>query len=97
MQRRTAVHGTYNTTVGREPPPRVAEALDLLTLGLSYLEIAARMRVSPHTTKHTLGAGYKMLGVRTARQAMALWTARRAEQGRTGGPRDEGRRSAPVP
>jgi DNA-binding CsgD family transcriptional regulator len=59
--------------------PRQREIMLLLATGLSDKEIAARLRVSPHTVRTHLQRLYAQHGLRNRAEAAATWTRGRSE------------------
>jgi DNA-binding CsgD family transcriptional regulator len=55
------------------PTPHQQEILELASIGLSYDEIAARLRVSPRTIRFQLEKIFRVLGVRSRSEAVAIW------------------------
>jgi DNA-binding CsgD family transcriptional regulator len=58
--------------------PREAEVLELLSLGLTNLQIAGRLRVTVHAVKFHLAAIYRKLGVANRTEATAVYLRRNA-------------------
>lgn len=55
---------------------REVEVLDLIAIGLTNTDIAARLDVTVHTVKFRLASIYKKLGVANRAQAVATYLRR---------------------
>jgi DNA-binding NarL/FixJ family response regulator len=61
---------------GASLSPREVEVLDLIAIGLTNSDIAARLDVTVHTVKFRLASIYRKLGVANRAQAVATYMRR---------------------
>jgi len=54
-------------------PPRVGQTLELLLAGDSEKQIAAKLKLSPHTVHDYVKRVYRQFGVGTRAELLALW------------------------